>query len=192
MLFLFAQCYSPISINLFFIYPSIKSLFQHFSDLKASQICLITPYSGQIKLYHNLTRHLMTLPQWRRLRLDEIRLSTVDGVQGQECDIIIGDLVREGIHGDIGFIRDPNRLNALFSRAKMVSAHPQSHLCFHPQCLYCFHPQYLSYFIPTITSQNSEPFIFCNIIIIAHVPITKHALKRLSLELKRRKLVTQF
>ena len=126
----------------------------------------------------------MTLPQWRRLRLNEIRLSTVDGVQGQECDIIIGDLVREGIHEDIDFIRDPNRLNVLFSRAKMVSTHPQSHLC--------FHPQYLFYCIPTMASQNSEPLTFYNLIIITHVPIIKHALKRLNLDLDRRKLVTQF
>jgi len=47
-----------------------------------------------------------------------IRLSTVDNFQGEESKIIISSLVRSNPNGDIGFLKESNRLNVMFTRAK--------------------------------------------------------------------------
>lgn len=46
-----------------------------------------------------------------------VRMATVDNFQGEESDIIIISLVRNGPRG-IGFLKDANRINVLLSRAK--------------------------------------------------------------------------
>lgn len=66
-------------------------------------------------------KRLSKLPEWRRLELPKIRLSTIDSVQGQEFILVIADLTKAGPDvGNIGFMRDLNRLNVMMSRAKMA------------------------------------------------------------------------
>ena len=98
-----------------------------FTDMQLMrpfEICIIAPYSAQIKLYWGLLKELSDLSQWQPLCLDQIRRSTVDGVQGGEFDLVIADLVRSNFNGHFGFITGPNRLNVLCSPAKMVSVSP--------------------------------------------------------------------
>ncbi|KAK1622780.1 ATPase [Colletotrichum phormii] len=47
-----------------------------------------------------------------------IRLSTIDNYQGEESDIVIASLTRSNNNGDIGFMKAPERLNVLCSRAR--------------------------------------------------------------------------
>ena len=48
-----------------------------------------------------------------------IRVATIDNYQGEEADIVIASLVRGNSECNIGFLREPERVNVLLSRARM-------------------------------------------------------------------------
>jgi hypothetical protein len=48
----------------------------------------------------------------------QIRCSSIDNYQGEECDIIVISLVRSNKYGGIGFLKEEQRVNVLLSRAK--------------------------------------------------------------------------
>eukprot|EP00934_Nitzschia_sp_Nitz4_P006912 Nitzschia sp. Nitz4//scaffold37_size175936//112246//115314//NITZ4_002054-RA/size175936-processed-gene-0.227-mRNA-1//-1//CDS//3329549812//6902//frame0 len=75
------------------------------------QVCIISPYNGQVELLRNLLK-----PDFPKL---EIR--SVDGFQGGERDAVILSLVRSSERGGIdgiGFLRDDRRQNVAVTRAK--------------------------------------------------------------------------
>ncbi|KAG0030936.1 NFX1-type zinc finger-containing protein 1 [Podila clonocystis] len=77
-----------------------------------SQITILTMYSGQ--------RNLI-MDKLRRAAHDdarEIRVSTVDGFQGEENEIILLSLVRSNSSNSIGFLKTSNRVCVGLSRAK--------------------------------------------------------------------------
>lgn len=49
---------------------------------------------------------------------DGVRVATVDNFQGEEARIIVASLVRCNDHGNIGFLKEPERVNVLLSRAR--------------------------------------------------------------------------
>ena len=102
------------------IYLSTVDAVQDQEFTEPQKICIITPYSAQIRAYIDAIRALTRLPEWQVLNLMNIKLSTVDAVQGQEIDIVIADIVKAGRGASTGFVRTLNRLNVLFSRAIMV------------------------------------------------------------------------
>lgn len=68
---------------------------------------IITPYSAQA----NLLRE--------KIKLDKnILISTVDGFQGQERDMIIISCVRSNDKNEIGFLKDYRRMNVAMTRAR--------------------------------------------------------------------------
>lgn len=75
------------------------------------KIGVISPYKAQVKLLKALIKDIDNTPI-------EVRVSTVDSFQGQECDVIIFSAVRANNNGEIGFLRDPRRLNVAITRAK--------------------------------------------------------------------------
>ncbi|KAK2035983.1 ATPase [Colletotrichum somersetense] len=100
-------------------------------------IVVLTPYLGQLRLLRDmlseendpwlndldsfeLTRAgLMTAAAAKvKSGSGRIRLSTIDNYQGEESDIVIASLTRSNNNGDIGFMRAPERLNVLCSRAR--------------------------------------------------------------------------
>ncbi|KAH8594174.1 hypothetical protein B0O99DRAFT_652786 [Bisporella sp. PMI_857] len=49
---------------------------------------------------------------------DELRMATVDNFQGEEATVVIVSLVRSNRQRNCGFLKTPNRINVLLSRAK--------------------------------------------------------------------------
>jgi hypothetical protein len=72
-------------------------------------IGIITFYASQVEL----------ITQCFGGRLPKgVRVSSVDGFQGAECDVIILSCVRNNKKGNIGFLQDPRRLNVAVTRPK--------------------------------------------------------------------------
>lgn len=81
-----------------------------------ADIGIISPYNAQTSL-------LKKMLQLRQLRqLDAVEVSTVDGFQGREKEVIIISLVRSNNANEIGFLQDKRRLNVAMTR-------PKRHLC---------------------------------------------------------------
>jgi ATP-dependent RNA/DNA helicase IGHMBP2 len=81
------------------------------AGMKPGQMCVITPYNGQVEWLRNLL-----LPDYPAL---EIR--SVDGFQGGEREAVILSLVRSSDRGGkdgIGFLKDNRRQNVAVTRAK--------------------------------------------------------------------------
>ena len=78
---------------------------------KNEQITILTFYVGQV---------LLIKKYMKKLELNEIRVSSVDNYQGEECDIILLSLVRSNKNYEIGFLKNFNRVCVAFSRAKII------------------------------------------------------------------------
>jgi hypothetical protein len=80
---------------------------------KRKRVGVITGYSAQKQLLRHDLKYKST--HWSHVDLE---VNTVDAYQGREMDIIIYSLVRSNPRGNIGFLRDPRRINVALSRAK--------------------------------------------------------------------------
>ncbi|TQV95522.1 AAA family ATPase [Cordyceps javanica] len=115
------------------ILKTVKFLAQQ--GYKTENIVVLTPYLGQLRLLrdmlsrdndpllsdldsHELTRAGLVTKAAAKLGKTKIRLSTIDNYQGEESDIVVASLTRSNSNGDIGFMRSPQRLNVLLSRAR--------------------------------------------------------------------------
>ena len=76
---------------------------------------IISPYRAQVQLLRRMLKQSEFFKPFRRL----ISVNTVDGVQGQERDIIVISMVRSNDEGQIGFLRDLRRMNVAMTRARM-------------------------------------------------------------------------
>ncbi|KAJ9507652.1 hypothetical protein QJQ45_019168 [Haematococcus lacustris] len=47
-----------------------------------------------------------------------LRLATIDNYQGEESDIVVASLVRSNSAGEVGFLKEPEHINMLLSRAR--------------------------------------------------------------------------
>ncbi|KAL6759021.1 P-loop containing nucleoside triphosphate hydrolase protein, partial [Haematococcus lacustris] len=47
-----------------------------------------------------------------------VRVATIDNYQGEELDIVVASLVRSNSAGKVGFLKEPERINVLLSRAR--------------------------------------------------------------------------
>jgi hypothetical protein len=74
---------------------------------------ILTPYKGQVR---SLEYGLRVLAPWFA-GLD-ISISSVDGYQGREADVIIFSAVRSNDSSKIGFVADPRRLNVAITRPR--------------------------------------------------------------------------
>ena len=90
-----------------FIVALCKYLLQQGYD--KSQITILTPYTGQLLKLKSL------LP---KATFFGIRVTAVDNFQGEENDIILLSLVRSNDVGQLGFLKEPNRVCVALSRAK--------------------------------------------------------------------------
>lgn len=74
---------------------------------------ILTPYAGQVSV---LERMLVECDN--DLSSASICVSSVDGYQGQEADVIIFSTVRSNPSNTLGFVSDARRLNVAITRAK--------------------------------------------------------------------------
>ncbi|OJJ46123.1 hypothetical protein ASPZODRAFT_2059234 [Penicilliopsis zonata CBS 506.65] len=110
---------------------------------KTGEIAVLTPYLGQL---HRLRRKLgesfaITVGERDQDALDQtgftdeekplaravptkstllqtLRVATIDNFQGEEAKVVVISLVRSNSQNRCGFLRTPNRINVLLSRAK--------------------------------------------------------------------------
>ncbi|KAK6332445.1 hypothetical protein TWF696_003159 [Orbilia brochopaga] len=111
---------------------------------KAGQIAVLTPYVNQMRILMEMLENIIDYeinerdledleldddeaadglrgnrPEVKQSKvLDRVRMATVDNFQGEEAEIIIVSLVRSNDRKECGFLRTPNRINVLLSRAK--------------------------------------------------------------------------
>jgi ATP-dependent RNA/DNA helicase IGHMBP2 len=83
----------------------LNALLQHAGE--GNSIGIIAPYSAQV----NVLKELISENQ-------NIQISTIDGFQGQEKDIILISCVRSNAEGEIGFLKDTRRMNVAMTRAR--------------------------------------------------------------------------
>ena len=69
------------------------------------QIAILTPYTRQKELLKSV------LPKYE--------VSSIDGYQGREADIVVFVTVRCNVHYDLGFLNDMRRLNVAMTRARI-------------------------------------------------------------------------
>ncbi len=79
------------------------------------KIGIIAPYKAQVRILRDTLRDSPMLSSYQ----EYISINTVDGFQGQECDIIYISLTRSNAQGEIGFLGDVRRMNVALTRAKM-------------------------------------------------------------------------
>lgn len=81
-------------------------------QLDTFTVAVLTPYSNQAKLLKR------TIPQELR-----VEVSTIDGFQGRESDIVVLSTVRSITAAteevDLSFVADPRRLNVAWTRPKV-------------------------------------------------------------------------
>ncbi|RYC88133.1 hypothetical protein BFJ63_vAg8991 [Fusarium oxysporum f. sp. narcissi] len=71
-------------------------------------IVVLTPYTRQAEV---LKRMLSSIPY-------RIEISSIDGFQGREADVIMFVTVRYNEHREIGFLKDMRRMNVALTRAR--------------------------------------------------------------------------
>jgi hypothetical protein len=81
------------------------------TNLNLGFIGVISPYSAQV----NYLKNIMPAEEY-----PELEISTVDGFQGREKEIIILNLVRSNKKHQVGFLADRRRLNVAITRAKRM------------------------------------------------------------------------
>ncbi|CAE7215477.1 unnamed protein product, partial [Symbiodinium necroappetens] len=79
-------------------------------SVATEEVVVLTPYLQQKEL---LQGRLRGVPE-----LKEVRVSTVDGFQGAEADLVVFSAVRSNREGRLGFLQDTRRANVALTRAR--------------------------------------------------------------------------
>jgi superfamily I DNA and/or RNA helicase len=74
-----------------------------------SELGVITPYDAEVRCLRGLLADVCA---------QGVEVSSVDGFQGREKEVIVVDLVRSNDDAELGFLRDVRRMNVALTRAK--------------------------------------------------------------------------
>lgn len=121
----------------------VRQLVKQITKLNRSlSVAIITPYAAQVERLSHLQRlypcgdnsntgvvsttatsadsadltNSVDMPAGRGYH--SVRVFTIDGVQGQECDVVIFSTVRSNPENRVGFLSDARRLNVAITRAR--------------------------------------------------------------------------
>lgn len=87
----------------------LLNLLNRLSRFNDNNIVVLSPYTAQVEYIRECLG--------KRQR-KYVQVSTVDSFQGLEADIVLLSLVRSNPSGQIGFLRQPNRVCVALSRAR--------------------------------------------------------------------------
>ncbi|MDI9340140.1 MAG: AAA domain-containing protein [Sediminibacterium sp.] len=99
------------------LYRHLQDVLQWYTSLDYTtpvSIGIISPYKEQIGWLRE-NQDAFSLPTEK---VSELRIRTIDGFQGEECDIIYISLVRSNADMEIGFLSDIRRMNVAITRAR--------------------------------------------------------------------------
>jgi superfamily I DNA and/or RNA helicase len=83
-------------------------LLSNLDDWKNQSVAIITPYKAQL---NRLKQEVLSN------KIERVEVTTIDGFQGREKDVIIFSSVRSN-RASIGFLSDHRRLNVAITRSK--------------------------------------------------------------------------
>lgn len=81
-----------------------------------TSVAFLTPYAGQVRALSEAMR--AREGEFERLGVRVRSVSSVDGFQGREADVVVYSTVRNNAEGTIGFVSDARRLNVAITRPK--------------------------------------------------------------------------
>jgi len=96
------------------LYEHLAKLLDQFHDEEQPSIGIISPYRAQVE---HIKSEFPTFDKLEAVK-DQVTISTIDGFQGQERDVMYISLVRSNAKGEIGFLSDYRRMNVAMTRAK--------------------------------------------------------------------------
>ncbi|BDA47014.1 probable regulator of nonsense transcripts 1 homolog at C-terminar half [Coccomyxa sp. Obi] len=91
---------------------AVRALVALMSAGDAESAAVLTPYNGQVRLIRSI------LKSKGSSLYDKVTVSSVDGYQGREADVIVFSAVRCNERGMLGFVADPRRLNVAITRPR--------------------------------------------------------------------------
>lgn len=100
-----------------FIFALLDKLMRSFSEKEIGSIAVLTPYRGQVLQLRDKLRREGGSDR----RFERVDVSTVDGFQGREADVVLFSCVRARpgeAQGGIGFLADVRRMNVALTRAR--------------------------------------------------------------------------
>lgn len=75
---------------------------------------ILSPYNGQVRYLSNLLLNSYS----QAFKTGHLVVSTIDGFQGREADVVVISTVRCNEKGSLGFLADPRRMNVAITRAR--------------------------------------------------------------------------
>lgn len=96
------------------VIQTILELKNEVGLLNGLNIGVISPYNAQVNLIKKLIRSKLELEGF------PVEVSTVDGFQGREKEVIIISMVRSNNNKEIGFLSNERRMNVAVTRAKRL------------------------------------------------------------------------
>ncbi|MBO58016.1 MAG: hypothetical protein CMA77_03360 [Euryarchaeota archaeon] len=87
-------------------------------DLQPSDIGVVSPYNGQVRLLTDLLDGKGILSGEIGDESEGLEIRSIDGYQGREKEVIVLSTVRANETGEVGFLSDHRRLNVALTRPK--------------------------------------------------------------------------